>query len=244
MRPKIVAGNWKMNGDKALISGLIEELNNGLEPGDECIVFPPMVYLPHTQQSIGDNSAIGLGVQNFYPATSGAYTGECALNMATEFGVRYALVGHSERRTLFAESDEFIAKKFHHAKESGIIPILCVGETLEQREQGLTEQVIERQIEAVMQAGPLDTAIIAYEPVWAIGTGKTASPEQAQLVHEFIRSLLKGENLAQTMPILYGGSVNEKNAEALFAMPDIDGGLVGGASLKINQFLEIIKCIR
>jgi triosephosphate isomerase len=239
----IVAGNWKMHGSKAMISDLITGINSSI--GDNsCIVFPPSIYIQYVSELLGQCSNIKLGIQNCYPNEAGAYTGEIAASMAKEFSCGYVLVGHSERRTLFKESDDFVAKKFHHVKENGMIPVLCVGETLEEREQGLTQQVIQRQLEAVMNTGPLDSAIIAYEPVWAIGTGQTASPEQAQQVHEFIRELLAPLNLAQTMPILYGGSVNEKNAEALFAMPDIDGGLVGGASLNVNKFLEIVKCIK
>ena len=248
MRPNIVAANWKMNGSQALTAQLVEGLiaECKMESSCHCILFPPAIYIDQASQLIANSASIELGIQNMYPATCGAYTGEISPIMAKEFGCNYVLVGHSERRTLFNESDEFIAKKFHHAKENGMIPILCVGETLEQREQGLTHDVISHQLKAVLDEGSLDGSIIAYEPVWAIGTGKTASPEQAQQVHEFIRELIAEYNreLSERLSILYGGSVNEKNAEAIFAMPDIDGGLVGGASLKIKSFLEIVKCIK
>ncbi|MBI2786521.1 MAG: triose-phosphate isomerase, partial [Legionella longbeachae] len=182
-----------------------------------------------------------------YPKDFGAYTGEMSAPMLKDYSCRYVLVGHSERRHCFHEDENFVAQKFHHVKEHGMIPILCVGETLNEREQGQTEQVIAKQLLAISEYDKncFSDCIIAYEPVWAIGTGKTASPEQAQEVHQFIRKMVAEINNsdAQLLPLLYGGSVNENNAKALFVMPDIDGVLVGGASLNAKQFLEIVKCI-
>jgi triosephosphate isomerase (TIM) len=248
MRQKFVAGNWKMNGSKTLVDELVQGIVNYVSVGtnSHCILFPPALYINQVAHLIAGNDEISLGIQNSYPSDSGAYTGEITALMAKEFGCQYVLVGHSERRALFNESDEFIAKKFHHAKENGMIPVLCVGETEKQRGQGLTQEVIARQLRAVLEYGMFDGAIVAYEPVWAIGTGITATPGQAQQVHEFIRALIAEHNqkVAQNLSILYGGSVNESNASALFAMPDIDGGLVGGACLKTESFVEIVSCIK
>lgn len=244
----IVAGNWKMNGSIASIQQLVSELVERVPAHlvANTLVFPPAIYLPLVADLLAE-AGIRYGIQNTYPADSGAYTGEISIVMAKEFAVSHGLVGHSERRHILGESEQFVAQKFHHLKENGIIPVLCVGETLTQREKGLTEQVIKAQIEPVMAMGDLNGAVVAYEPVWAIGTGKTATPEQAQQAHAYIRQLIASHQdagVADNMDILYGGSVNEKNATALFAMPDIDGGLVGGASLKATQFAEIVKCIK
>ncbi len=248
MRQKIVAGNWKMNGQAEQIIQLTTQLKN-LVPHDtsaEIIVMPPVIYLPLVNELLKD-SGIQAGAQNVFPKESGAYTGELSGPMLKDFNCRYVLVGHSERRQYFNENENFVAQKFHHVKEHGMIPVLCVGETLIEREKGQTEQVIANQLLAVSEKSKkcFSECVVAYEPVWAIGTGKTATPEQAQEVHQFIRSLVAEINNsdAERLTLLYGGSVNENNAKALFAMPDIDGGLVGGASLNAKQFVEIVKCI-
>ncbi|KTD22672.1 triosephosphate isomerase [Legionella lansingensis] len=247
MRKKIVAGNWKMNGRigqvKILLQQLLELMN---EPVADCIIFPPAIYLPLAEQQLA-GSKIKWGAQNVYPKDTGAYTGELSGPMLKDYNCQYVLVGHSERRHLFKEDEKFIAEKFHHVKEHGMIPILCVGETLEERKQGLTEQVLTKQLLAVTghKEHCFKNCIVAYEPVWAIGTGQTALPEQVQEVHSSIRALVAEFDLddANQLSILYGGSVNEKNASSLFAMSDVDGGLVGGASLNARQFVDIVKCI-
>lgn len=248
MRQKIVAGNWKMNGRIGQIKSLLEQLLNLLDKqsSTQCIVMPPSIYLPLVKDCLSQ-SIIQWGAQNVYPCDSGAYTGELSAPMLKDYACRYVLVGHSERRILFGENEKFVAEKFHHVKEHGMIPVLCVGETQEEREQGLTEQVLARQLLSLADANKrcFKDCIIAYEPVWAIGTGRTATPEQVQKVHVSIRELVAEFNRddADHLSILYGGSVNEKNAASLFAMPDVDGGLVGGASLNAQQFVEIVKCI-
>lgn len=247
MRKKWVMGNWKMNGSITQVHALLGALREHLsQKAEGCVVFPPAIYLPLTQKLL-TASTISWGAQNVYPKDSGAYTGELAAPMLLDYGCRYVLVGHSERRHLLHENEKFVAEKFHHVKDHDMIPVLCVGETLEERQQGLTEEVLTRQLLAVTNAGHdfFKKCIIAYEPVWAIGTGQTASPEQAQAAHAFIRSFVAkfDKNDANGLSILYGGSVNEKNASSLFAMPDVDGGLVGGASLNAQQFVEIVKCI-
>ena len=248
MRQKIVAGNWKMNGQLEQITQLIAHLKDAINAttASRVMIAPPALYIPLVSHLLGPDS-IKIGAQNVYPKDSGAYTGELSAPMLKEFNCSYVLVGHSERRHYFLENENFVAEKFHHVKDHGMIPVLCVGETLNEREKGQTEQVITRQIQAVSEKNKncFRDCIIAYEPVWAIGTGKTATPEQAQEVHQFIRTLV-GEinsNDAAQLTLLYGGSVNAENAAALFAMPDVDGGLVGGASLNAKQFVEIIQCI-
>ncbi|MGM9452973.1 triose-phosphate isomerase [Legionella bozemanae] len=248
MRHKIVAGNWKMNGQLQQVIQLSNELKKLLYSMNnvQVIVMPPAIYIPQVRDILVE-CAIDLGAQNVYPKDFGAYTGEISAPMLKDFNCRYILVGHSERRHCFHEDENFVAQKFHHVKEHGMIPILCVGETLAEREKGQTEQVIAKQLLAVSQHDKncFSDCVIAYEPVWAIGTGKTASPEQAQEVHQFIRKLVAEINHsdAERLSLLYGGSVNENNARALFSMPDVDGGLVGGASLNAKQFVEIVKCI-
>ena len=246
MRRKIVMGNWKMNGRLEQVTVLLRDLLTNLPKDTECVVFPPSIYLPLAQSLLSD-SQIHWGAQNVYSKDTGAFTGELSAGMLSDYGCRYVLVGHSERRHLFHENEKFIAEKFHHVKDHDMIPVLCVGETLDEREQGLTEQVITNQLLAVTSVGNqcFQNCVVAYEPVWAIGTGLTASPEQAQAAHVFIRELVAefDENDASQLSILYGGSVNEKNARSLFAMADVDGGLVGGASLNAHQFVEIVKCI-
>jgi triosephosphate isomerase (TIM) len=248
MRQRIVAGNWKMNGQRQNVIQLTSQLKDLTDSDSttQVVVLPPAVYIPLVREILGQ-STIQIGAQNIYPKDSGAYTGEISAPMLKDYGCCYVLVGHSERRHIFHEDENFVAQKFHHAKEHGIIPILCVGETLNERENGQTEQIIAKQLLAVKEKSNdcFRDCIVAYEPVWAIGTGKTASPEQAQEVHHFIRKLVAEVNSddANQLPIVYGGSVNEHNAQALFYMPDIDGGLVGGASLNAQQFVEIVKCI-
>lgn len=248
MRQKMVAGNWKMNGQIQqviqLTNQLIELIDSDITT--QVVVMPPVIYLPVINELLV-NSKIVFGAQNVYPENFGAYTGELSAPMLKDFNCSYVLVGHSERRQNFHEDEHFVAQKFHHVKDHGMIPVLCVGETLIEREKGQTEQVIARQLLAVSEKSEycFRECVVAYEPVWAIGTGKTASPEQAQEVHQFIRGLVAEINNsdAERLTLLYGGSVNENNARALFAMPDIDGGLVGGASLNAKQFVEIVKCI-
>ncbi|KTD11545.1 triosephosphate isomerase [Legionella gratiana] len=248
MRQKIVAGNWKMNGQLQQVIQLTNELKELLQSvkNTHVVVMPPSIYIPQVRSIIA-GSTIELGAQNVYPKDFGAYTGEISAPMLKDFNCRYILVGHSERRRGFHEDENFVAQKFHHVKDHGMIPVLCVGETLIEREKGQTEQVIANQLLAVCEQDKncFRDCVVAYEPVWAIGTGKTASPEQAQEVHKFIRKLVAGINDsdAERLPLLYGGSVNESNAAALFSMPDVDGGLVGGASLNAKQFVEIVKCI-
>ena len=250
MRQRFVMGNWKMNGSRATIDSLLLALRDHFpeNAGCTCVVFPPAPYLPQVSDCL-NGSPIQWGAQNMYPRDAGAYTGEIAASMLVDFGCRYVLVGHSERRQLFHEDVKFVAEKFHHAKDHGMIPVLCVGETLLEREEERTKEVLVQQLRAVMHGGLLDFqhCVLAYEPVWAIGTGKTATPEEAQAVHAFIREEVASytsREVAQDVPIIYGGSVNESNAKALFSMPDIDGGLVGGASLYAQQFLDIVTCIK
>ncbi|WED43145.1 triose-phosphate isomerase [Legionella cardiaca] len=248
MRKKIVAGNWKMNGRISQIKSLLQQLLALMDDSitADCLVIPPAIYMALVEQQLA-NSKIKWGAQNVYPEDMGAFTGELSGPMLKDYGCKYVLVGHSERRRIFAESEKFVADKFHHVKEHGMIPVLCVGETLEERKQGLTEQVLTKQLLAITETNNrcFNGCIIAYEPVWAIGTGQTALPEQVQEVHSSIRALVAEFNLndANQLSILYGGSVNEKNASSLFAMPDVDGGLVGGASLNAQQFVDIVKCI-
>lgn len=248
MRQNIVMGNWKMNGRADQVEALLREIIQyyPVETDTRCVVFPPAIYLPLVQSVLMD-TPLGWGAQNVYPKDAGAYTGELSAPMLDDYGCQYVLVGHSERRQLLHEDERFVAEKFHHVKDHDMIPVLCVGETLEERENGLTERVLTSQLLAMAYTGSdaFQQCVVAYEPVWAIGTGQTASPEQAQAVHAFIRGLVEKVNKsdARQLTIIYGGSVNEKNAQSLFAMPDIDGGLVGGASLNAQQFVEIVKCI-
>jgi triosephosphate isomerase len=246
MRKLLVAGNWKLNGSMTMTADLISEIVRGL-PSDkkfDVAVFPPFVYLQQATLSAGKD--VICGGQTISEHDNGAYTGEISGAMLKELGCQMVLVGHSERRSYFKESDIDIAHKFQAALKQGLIPGLCCGETLEQRESGETEKVVARQLNAVIDLVGIDNfanAVIAYEPIWAIGTGKTASSEQAQEVHAFIRSLLslKSDTIAPLLPILYGGSVKGSNAEELFSMQDIDGGLIGGASLTSKDFLAICQ---
>ena len=244
MRKILVAGNWKMHGSKAMVNGLLQGLLAAPDSERaELAVFPPFPYLA-LAQSLLSGSSIAWGAQTLNPVAQGAHTGEVSAPMLLDTGCRYVLVGHSERRSLYGESDADVAERFAAALAAGLEPVLCVGETLEEREQGRTEQVVERQLQAVLERCGVDgfrRAIVAYEPVWAIGTGKTATPDQAQAVHAFIRDKFASRDdiIAGQLRILYGGSVNGSNAADLFAREDIDGGLVGGASLKAEDFLTI-----
>ena len=246
MPTMMVAGNWKMNASTSATAQLLEGLNVGVADLPETttmVVFPPLPYLAQAQQLL-QGSSIALGAQNVSDQGKGAFTGEVSAPMLQDFGVRYVLVGHSERRSLYAESDALVAAKFQAVQAADMVPVLCIGETLEQREQGATLAVVNAQVQAVINVAGVDAlanAVVAYEPVWAIGTGLTASPEQAQAVHAAIRAHVASQNsaVAEGLQILYGGSVSGATAEALFAQADIDGGLVGGASLDAQSFLAI-----
>jgi triosephosphate isomerase len=247
MRQTLVAGNWKLNGSLNSIKQLIAGITAGAAAtgNTQIAVCPPFVYIPLVAELL-TGSKVDWGSQDIADQASGAYTGEIAGAMLSEFGCRFAIVGHSERRSLYAEDDAFTARKFAAARKAGLTPILCVGETLAERQQGITEQVVARQLDAVINMegiAAIGECVIAYEPVWAIGTGMTASPQQAQDVHAFIRAKLAGldQAVADRVQILYGGSVKGANAAELFAMADIDGGLIGGASLDANEFLAICK---
>ena len=242
---KRIFGNWKMNGSLAANAALVDALAQGVHVGAcEIAVCAPAPYLAQLQ-SLLDGSSIAIGAQDVSAHADGAFTGEVSAAMLRDFGVRYVLVGHSERRQYHAESDELVARKAQAALVCGITPVVCVGETLAQREAGETESVVRRQLAAVVQVNGhcLSEIVLAYEPVWAIGTGRTAMPQQAQAVHAVLRAqLLAASTAAERIPILYGGSMNAANAAELLAQPDIDGGLVGGASLKVVDFLKIVAC--
>ena len=246
MRKTLVAGNWKLNGSKESIKELLSGIQAGMsEAKADVVVCAPYIYIPLVEEILS-GSNIGYGSESISENDSGAFTGEISGEMLKDFNCQYAIVGHSERRSLFGEKDADTANKFAAARKHGLTPILCVGELLEEREAGTTEAVVSRQLDAVIALegiAALADAVIAYEPVWAIGTGKTASPQQAQDVHAFIRAKIakRDEAVAEKVQILYGGSVNGGNAEELFAMEDIDGGLIGGASLKAEDFLAICK---
>ena len=238
MRKPLVAANWKMNGSFDFVASFFTDLEQKIDPSNvDVVVFPPFVYL---SDAVKQSRSVGIGAQNLSDKTEGAFTGEVSASMLVDSGCTHVLVGHSERRSLYGEDNQIVATKFVVARENGLIPVLCVGETLEEREAEKTMDVVAAQIKAVIDLVGIDAvtaAVIAYEPVWAIGTGRTASPEQAQEVHGAIRDLL-GESGVKTR-ILYGGSVKADNAATLFSQPDIDGGLVGGASLKVDDFAAI-----
>ncbi|MHB8680337.1 MAG: triose-phosphate isomerase [Rudaea sp.] len=243
MRRRIVAGNWKMHGSHASARELVDAIAKASPMHCEIAVFPPFPYLAELVAAQA-NSAIVFGAQDVSAHDKGAFTGEVSAAMIKDVGARYTLVGHSERRQLHAESDAIVAAKYAQAQAAGLVPVLCVGETLEQRDAGQTEGVIAAQIDAVIQRsgpGSLANAVVAYEPVWAIGTGRTATPAQAREVHAFIRDKICREDakIPGSLRILYGGSVKPDNAAGLFAQPDIDGGLIGGASLVAADFLAI-----
>ncbi len=239
-RTPLVAGNWKLHGSRASNRALLEALLGGLagQPAVECAVCVPFPYLGEVADQLR-GSAIAWGAQNVSEHARGAHTGEVSAAMLKEFGCRYVIVGHSERRQLYGETDSQVAGKFAAALDAGLTPILCVGETLAERDAGRTEKVVARQLDEVLTTTgiePFARAVVAYEPVWAIGTGRTATPEQAQAVHAFARKRIFRETR-----ILYGGSVKPDNAAAIFAMPDVDGGLIGGASLVAEDFLAIAR---
>jgi triosephosphate isomerase (TIM) len=245
MRQPLVAGNWKMHGSRVenaqLVGGLLDLLQSGKRA--EIMLCPPFPYLMETARLLKD-SGVALGAQSVCAEAQGAFTGEVSAAMLKDVGCRYVLVGHSERRQLFSENDNLVARKFVAAQSQGLVPVLCVGETLDEREGDQTTAVVARQLEAVLAVSGIQSlakAVVAYEPVWAIGTGRTATPDQAQAVHAMIRAKLaeRDATIGGSVRILYGGSVKASNAQELFAMPDIDGGLVGGASLKADEFARI-----
>ncbi|NKC13618.1 MAG: triose-phosphate isomerase [Gammaproteobacteria bacterium] len=264
MRTKVVAGNWKMNGDQAftrsLLTSLLDQLGGDGRPSCEVIICPPAILLTTAREALGGStqgsnalgdrvpgsSFIQLGAQTVSEHEVGAFTGELAPSMLADAGCSHVIVGHSERRTLYGEADRHVVAKFKAAQAHDLTPILCVGETLQERQSGTTQVVIERQIRALLNelgVAALSSAIIAYEPVWAIGTGETATPAQAQEVHARIRQLVASRDMAVAsgLRILYGGSVKADNAAELFSAPDIDGGLIGGASLKADEFAAICR---
>jgi triosephosphate isomerase len=249
VRDKFIIGNWKMHGSKNSVAKLLNDLkayDQKRISNVKLVVCPPYVFLDQTQVLL-QKTKLEWAAQNMAAEKKGPYTGEISATMLLEFGCRYVLLGHSERRTLYGETDQEIAKKFKLATDFGFTPILCVGETLAQRQAEQTQSVLQAQLEGVFDFGTavLKQDIIAYEPVWAIGTGLSAQPEQAQEVHQFLRQHAKllDSDLAQKLPILYGGSVKASNAKSLFQMPDVDGGLIGGASLDAIEFLDIYRIL-
>jgi triosephosphate isomerase (TIM) len=248
MRRSLVMGNWKMNGSRTSAETLTKGIIAGLgEDVADIAICVPYIFLPDIGQIV-NNTRLALGAQNVADKPSGAYTGEVSAAMLKEFSCKFALVGHSERRTYYGDTDQSVAARFCQAQEQAVIPVLCIGETLEQRKQEQTFDVITAQLDAVVNLAGIAAfanAVIAYEPVWAIGTGLTATDEQAQEVHQFIRNCLaaKDSSVAEKIQILYGGSAKPDNAKALFAMPDIDGGLIGGASLDAESFLTIYHSV-
>ena len=250
MRRPMVAGNWKMHGSSAEAGRLIGELiAMGAGGGAaEVVVCPPFVYLAEAGQRLRGNKIL-LGAQDVCAEDIGAHTGEVSASMLADVGCRFVIVGHSERRALYGEDDALVARKFVAVQRHGLVPILCVGESLEQRERGATHEVVSRQLAAVLSMAGVagfGAAVVAYEPVWAIGTGRTATPEQAQEVHALIRGRIaeKDATIAASLRVLYGGSVKASNAAELFAKPDVDGGLIGGASLKADEFGRICAVVR
>ncbi len=247
MRRRLVVGNWKMHGgldaNRALLGGIVREA--GRWAGADIAVCTPYPYLAQVSELLR-GSAVAWGAQNVSEHGSGAFTGEVSAGMLKEFGCRFVIIGHSERRALYGERDAQVAAKFQTACQAALTPILCVGERLDERERGATAEVVLRQLEAVLAksgAAAFGKAVLAYEPVWAIGTGKTATPAEAEEVHALLRSRVAqaDPNVAAGLTILYGGSVKGSNAGELFAMPDIDGGLIGGASLKADEFISICE---
>jgi triosephosphate isomerase (TIM) len=232
MRERLVAGNWKMHGSRESNRALLEAI---VAADVACAICVPFPYLEQVGERLR-GTRVAWGAQTLSEHAQGAFTGEVSAAMLGEFGCRYVLVGHSERRHLFGETDAQVAAKFAAARAAGITPILCVGETLQERDSARTQEVVARQIDAVLARGGIGEAVVAYEPVWAIGTGRTATPEQAQVVHAFLR-----KRVGETTRILYGGSVKPDNAAAIFAMPDVDGGLIGGASLVARDFIAICR---
>ena len=246
MRRRIVAGNWKLHGTRAFATALVGELAAAAPvPGVELVVLPPLPYLGDLIEDF-EGTALGFGAQDVSSNEQGAYTGEVSASMLVDVGARYGLCGHSERRQYHNETSDLVARKFRAALNAGLRPVLCVGERLEQRDAGQAEEVIAAQLQPVLELVGVEgfaDAVVAYEPVWAIGTGRTASPEQAQAMHAFIRRQIAGHDarIADSLPLLYGGSVKPDNAAALFSQPDVDGGLIGGASLVAADFLAIAR---
>ena len=247
MRQPLVAGNWKMNGSQQSVADLLAGLKQGIADVNvaEVVVCPPAIYLPQVAAALSD-SPIKWGGQDVCVNNQGAFTGEISADMLLDFKSTYVLVGHSERRTLYGETNAVVADKYAKAQNDGLVPVLCIGELLEEREAGQTEAVCQAQLDAIIEksgVASLANAVVAYEPVWAIGTGKVATPEQAQAVHAFIRQYIadKDASVAAGLRILYGGSMNPSNAADLIANEDIDGGLIGGASLTASDFLGICK---
>ncbi len=253
MRTKIVAGNWKMNNTfheaEELLADITDLLQEDGLPDVAVVVFPPAVYLEMAHDFAGEGGFY-TGAQNLSDKESGAYTGEIAAPMIHSLGASFAIVGHSERRAYFSESDELLKNKVLQALKHDLVPIFCCGEILDERNRGVHFEVVEKQLQIALFDLPKEdfvNLVIAYEPVWAIGTGVTASPEQAQEMHAFIRKLIAGkygEEIAADTTILYGGSCNDKNAPELFSQPDVDGGLIGGASLKADSFVGIIRAMK
>ena len=248
MRKPLIVGNWKMNGSRESVRALLLAITASKAVGCDRMVCPPFVFMDMAAGLV-QQSGVGLSAQNVESHEAGAFTGEISAAMLADFGCSHTLVGHSERRELFGETDEVVAAKCVAALDGGLVPILCVGETLAERESGETESVILRQVNEVMKIVGVEgvgRSIVAYEPVWAIGTGETASPEQAQEMHAFIRGLIAskyGRELADDVSILYGGSVKPANASAIFSQPDVDGGLIGGAALNAEDFTAIIQSV-
>ncbi len=246
MRKPIVAGNWKMHGTRSQVEELVQNIiRNTHDLLVDIVLSPPSIFIPQVAELINKTN-LKLAAQNCFYAANGAYTGEISPIMLQEFCCNYVILGHSERRQLFAETDELIAKKFLAAYHVGVTPILCIGETMTEREDGQTLQIIDKQLDAVIELVGIQEfteSIIAYEPVWAIGSGVSATPSQAEAVHAYIRGKLAKQSpvVAEQVKILYGGSVNAKNAEELFNQPNIDGGLIGGASLKAEEFVAICR---
>ena len=246
MRKPMVAGNWKMYGTKSQVDELVKDIaSNSHDLSIDIVLAPPSIFISQVA-ALTNKTNLKFAAQNCFYAVNGAYTGEISPIMLQEFGCSYVILGHSERRQLFGEGDELIAKKFHAAYHAGVMPILCVGETMAERENGQTLGIIDKQLDAVISLAGIQVfsqAIIAYEPVWAIGTGLSATPSQAEEVHCYIRGKFAKHNaiIAEQVKILYGGSVNAKNAEELFGQPNIDGGLIGGASLKAEDFVAICR---
>ncbi len=249
-RKQIVAGNWKMNMDFDKGRDLTISILKGLGPlQSQVVICPPYIHLNYLSVLTKGISNLSLGAQNCHTEVNGAFTGEVSADMLKSTGCDYVIIGHSERREYFDESDEFLAKKVDAALAVGLIPIFCVGEKLEVREEGTQEKIVGKQLKGGLfhlDKSQISNVVIAYEPVWAIGTGRTASPEQAQEMHQFIRKFISkkySNELADSIPILYGGSVKPNNAKELFANKDVDGGLIGGASLKADDFIAIINSI-
>ncbi len=245
MRRRVVAGNWKMHGSTATIERLLDALVQLNTPQVDVLLFPPIAYLSAVIERV-KGSELAVGAQNIHAESSGAFTGEVAAEMVKDLGATHVLVGHSERRRWFGETDAIVAQKFSAALRVGLVPILCVGETSEQRDEGRAEQVVMTQLDAVVAAvgiPALQHAMVAYEPVWAIGTGRSATPADAQSMHSAIRARLRtlDTKVADGLRVLYGGSITAANASALFAGADVDGGLVGGASLNAEQFENICR---